>query len=85
MGKDMRRLCRVTTLLGGGIVLFAVGEGPLGSVLTVLRRWACLALLAVCIKFPSTILGVSRAKSPYQKLTVLFEMNSLPQKISKTM
>ena len=43
LGKDMRRLCRVTTLLGGGIVLFAVGEGPPGSVLTVLRGW-CVAL-----------------------------------------
>ena len=43
VGKDMRRLCRVTTLLGGGIVLLAAGKGLLGSVF-VLRGW-CAALV----------------------------------------
>ena len=45
----------------------------------------CLAALGLPVitcsmyQCPSTILGVSRVKSPYQKLTVLFEMNSLSQ------
>ena len=42
LGKDTRRLCRVTTLLGGGIVLLAAGKGLLGSVF-VLHGW-CAAL-----------------------------------------
>ena len=68
-----RWLC--VTCCGRGVLLC---DRCLLSSVPVVRLLACIALLAVYIKFPSKILGVSRAKAPYQKLTVLFEMNSLP-------